>query len=452
MPKPIRFLLALLSGALAVLAFPPVSWSPMIFIAWPILFFAIRGAGFRDGTRLGFVHGMAFFGIGASWLFNIFGTVAIALWGVLALFTALTCGAIGWVSKLHPRAWWLPLYATAAWVAVEYFRCEWFWLRFPWFTPGVAYGPNILSPILGVYGTSFLLILVIACFVFEQERKTRIWPVVLVAVILLGSKQWTMRPPGSIPVLAIQSENCDLVSYLEASKAQSFQNGIIVWPEYSVPYEVTEQDRQWPLLTDLARDKDAVLVFGTRKELPENKHYNIARTLDGSGEIGWHAKNRPVHLMDDGVAGTETVPVQTRFGALGTTVCFDNDYTEVARRMTLAGAEAFVVPSMDAGPWTKRQHLQHAELVRLRAAENARWFVVASTSGVSQIVSPDGQVVKTLPLMEDGILEGKIDLNRHLTFFTRFGWVFPWIVFGAAIVATSFLVIRRPGRKPDTTA
>lgn len=435
MNTPLRYLLAVLSGGIAVFAFPPFSWMPLVFVVWPVLFLAFKGAGFKHGFWLGLVHGLVLYALTLSWLFGIFGTVTFSLWLILALFIGLAGGLIGWSSKRYPVAWWLPLYAAAVWSGIEYFRCEWFWLRFPWMTPGLALGPTWLSPVVGVYGASFVVVLAAA---FAILGKTR-WRfsgfagLLLVASPLPGP---VYESGKEVPVLAVQSEANDYTSYLQATKASNFSDGIILWPEYAISYEVKPPMREWQEITGLATARNSVFVFGSIKALEGQKHYNVARTMDGSGELGWHAKNRPVHLMDDGVPGKVAVPVKSKFGELGTPICFDCDYTEVVRRMVESGAEAFVVPSMDVRTWGARQHLQHAELFRHRAAENGRWIAVASTSGMTQFIDPRGKRVSSLPLMEPGVLRGNIYLRSDRTFFNRTGWLFPWVVLIGGCVAT----------------
>ena len=71
------------------MAFPPMGLRWLVFPAIVGLLLALRG---QHGTRartIGFLHGMAAFGLGVSWLFHIFGTVVVVLWCVLAAFTAL---------------------------------------------------------------------------------------------------------------------------------------------------------------------------------------------------------------------------------------------------------------------------------------------------------------------------------------------------------------------------
>jgi len=124
---------------------------------------------------------------------------------------------------------------------------------------------------------------------------------------------------------------------------------------------------------------------------------------------------------------------------LGVLVCFDADYTELARRTVAAGADFLVVPSFDAASWSETQHLQHGALFRLRAAENGRWLACAASSGASQIIDPHGNVRNHLPLMTQGIMTGKITPSGERTFYNRFGWLFPWFTVAAAVL----MVVRR---------
>jgi apolipoprotein N-acyltransferase len=112
---------------------------------------------------------------------------------------------------------------------------------------------------------------------------------------------------------------------------------------------------------------------------------------------------------------------------MGTPICFDCDYTGVVRTLAARGAEFFAVPSYDKQSWSLSQHRQHSLLFRHRAAETGRWFAVAASSGYSQLIDPHGNVVNALPPMEPGVLSGKVARRTDLTFFVRYGWLFPWV-------------------------
>jgi apolipoprotein N-acyltransferase len=150
-----------------------------------------------------------------------------------------------------------------------------------------------------------------------------------------------------------------------------------------------------------------------------------------TGILGTHFKNHIVHLFNDGEKGITAKAINTPIGKIGTPICFDCDHQDVIRKMTADGAELFLIPSMDAADWTERQHLQHGTLFRHRAAENGRWLAIASTSGLTQIIGPNGHSSAHLPLMEEGVLTGQISPLQRRTFFQRGGWLFgPACLFG----------------------
>jgi apolipoprotein N-acyltransferase len=430
-------------------AVPAVMWSCSLSPSWIMvaslmaLFLCVRDLCFKNAFRLGTLYGFVLYGISLSWLWQIFSGAAIALWLILALFCGFACGMIGWAGARWKNASWHPLYVAAVWTAVEYFRCEWFTLRFPWMTAGTAMGPLALSPWIGVYGVSFIAALLAALMLtLRQGIWQRVCCALLVIVLVIPVKKMpAVGEADGIPVMAVQSENCDFFTYYEHSKNSDFRDGVILWPEYSsfedsrIAKWGREQRSGLTMLTELASEKNSIIILGQSRD-EGGKHYNEALVVDANGILGSHDKNRPVHLMNDGTPGTRAEPVKTRFGNIGTPICFDNDYTEVPRRMAAAGAQVFLVPSMDAQRWTARQHWQHGELFRLRAAETGRWYVVCATSGVTQRICPDGRRHEQLPLMEDGILRTHMAIRSQQTPYVQYGWLFPYLITAAALLWT----------------
>jgi apolipoprotein N-acyltransferase len=173
---------------------------------------------------------------------------------------------------------------------------------------------------------------------------------------------------------------------------------------------------------DIVR-RHPMLGTGVGDNMPEFRHLLDNDFRDLRDEIYWfpHFHNQYIQIA-------------TELGALATPICFDCDYTEVARRFARNGAGCFVVPSFDAESWSARQHLQHAVLFRLRAAENARWLACAASSGVSQIIDPHGNVHASLPPMAEGVVRGSIEASNRLTPFTTVGWLFPWAAMAVTVV------------------
>lgn len=442
-----RCLIAALSGVFYALAFPPVKGSWLILPAIMGLLLAVRGLRGRDAFLVGFTHGMVAFGVGLPWLWNIFGFGALALWIILAAFPGAFALAQGRAIAVGMRGWRLALFTMVNWAAWEFIRAELFPLRFPWMTAGLALGPNALLPRVGVYGAGACLVLGTALL---AGRRWFPGLTTLGVLATLTFVQGPVPPPPTsglepIRVAGIQREGASLAELIQATRELPKDVQHVVWPEHALPYDVRANPDELNQLNTLCKERKITLTLGTHTKLPDEEGWrNTALTLDGLGVRGEHHKLHPVHLFDDGAPGNTTLPVVTQRGNVGTPVCFDCDFASVARRMTKTGAETFMVPSMDAAGWGEWQHLQHAELFRIRAAENARWMLVAASSGVSQIIDPNGHVRVSLPPMGEGVITGVLQRRTQLTFYTRFGWLAPWLMLGAAAVWWFTLLL--PGR------
>lgn len=430
------------------MAYPPLGWGWLVIPGLAGLLVALRG---QSGTRaraIGFLHGMAAYGVGLSWLLHVFGGMAVMLWCVLAAFTALFAEMQGRAGLRGVSGWKFAIFTTLNWCGWEFIRAELFPLKFPWMTAGLAMGPNALLPWVGVYGVSTLVVLSAALLFMRKWKSAAAGPTVLMLAVGLYSKcpEPAANDPLAVKVAGLQLESVSLNHYLEGTR--SFLPGIqhVVWPEYAVPYDLRANKRDLAIVQDLCRERGITLTLGTQsRPIGGDVWRNIALTLDPTGVRGEHTKVHTVHFFDDGIPGTTALPVLTANGKVGTPICFDCDYEGIVRGMTATGAEFFVAPTMDAEKWSARQHDQHAELFRIRACENGRWIFVVATSGVSQLIDPHGHVHARLAALQQGTLSGTLKRETMLTFYTRFGWLAPWGVLGIATLWWVFLLF--PKRK-----
>jgi apolipoprotein N-acyltransferase len=82
---------------------------------------------------------------------------------------------------------------------------------------------------------------------------------------------------------------------------------------------------------------------------------------------------------------------------------------------------------------------QHLLVVRMRAAENARWIVRATNDGITASVDPAGRVVKRLPQFRETADALPYSYRKDLTFYTRHGEWFGWICVVASAVGLARL-------------
>ena len=429
-----RILLTLLSAVLVILVFPSIGWWWLAPVAWVPFFMAIRETRGRVAFRLGVLHGFVSYGVTLSWMFSIFQTLAPALWLMLALFT----GVFALAAQSAQRWRWSPAVLAILWTGIEYYRAELFVLDFPWITPGSGLPPNLLTPLIGVYGVSFLVSLAAALAMTRRWIPAATIGAGLLAVTLANRQAMT---GSEVEVALIQNEEGYFGAHYAMSKEFVGMVDAIVWPEYAISGSPDEEARE--MLSGITK----VFVLGGLEE-KDGLSYNTSFVEGPEGRYGSHVKNHTVHLFNDGERGTTAQPVETPLGAVGTPICFDCDYQDVIRKMTAAGAELFLIPSMDAMSWTARQHDQHAMLFRHRAAENSRWLAVASTSGKTQIIGPNGVTVAELPLMDEGTLTGKVDRRTERTLFQHGGWLIgPAMFGGACVLLMCFLVASFAGRR-----
>lgn len=445
----IRLLLVAISAGLGVLVFPPIGWSFMAVVAWIPLLMALHGVKPSHASYLGILHGAIFYGVTMSWLRDIFKEAPhtyFPLILIMALFTGFFGRGYAVACRRYGKGWMTALFASVWWIATEFYRAELFYLKFPWMTPGVGLGPTLVSPILGVYGASFLIVLGVALLC--QKKSHRVMGAVLLLLMLVSmwiQKGREMPQNTGINVVAVQSEVADIDNYIKLTRTVTSTEkditDIILWPEYAIPLDVRRNKRQWKQLTDLAEEADALIVVGTQTSRDDGGWHNTALTLDKNGAIGEHYKNHTVHFFNDGVGGTEAKAVVTPRWKIGTPICFDCDYQDVIRRMSADGAEFLTIPSMDAIHWGEKQHYQHAELFRHRAAENGRWIIVAATSGMTQVIDPHGNRIDSIPIIEEGVLKFEIGKSDRKTIYTRVGWLFPWIMMSVGVVWVLWLFV-----------
>ena len=434
-----KILLTLLSAGLGVLVFEPFAWWLLALVAWVPLLFALKDATPRQGFYLGLLHGFLLFGGTLSWLWSIFGRVSIGLWGVLALFTAVTSLV---VVCLPRRSHFVSAVLVASvWAGVEFYRAELFFLTFPWITPGTGFAPNWITPVMGVYGVTFVII-------FSNALLVRSWKLALPILLVVAAAGLTFPqlslPEETVRVGLVQDESGMIGKLRESSEALAMEVDAIVWPEYSLG---TMSDAGLDAGLALAGNDRIFVASGLENR--DGIVGNTAFTISKEGVIGRHIKNHPVHLFDDGVKGETAEPVETSYGKIGTPICFDCDHQDVLRKMTAEGAEFFLIPSLDRMDWTARQHEQHGALFRHRAAENGRWLAVASSSGVTQIIDPRGYVHARLPLMEKGTLVGEVARRDGWTFFQKGGWLIGPLAMFAAGGIVLWLAWRKLRRSDD---
>ncbi len=159
---------------------------------------------------------------------------------------------------------------------------------------------------------------------------------------------------------------------------------------------------------------------------PDGRCHAACLVFDGIGQR--RARYDKIHLFDVDLAdgesyresrsiapGEHPVAVETPWGELGLSICYDLRFPELYRRY--AGAELLVVPSA----FTQQTGLAHWEcLLRARAIENQAYVLAADQGGLHQngrqtfggsmIIDPWGQILARMEQGPGWIMAG---MDRH---------------------------------------
>ena len=82
-------------------------------------------------------------------------------------------------------------------------------------------------------------------------------------------------------------------------------------------------------------------------------------------------------------------------------------------------------------------------MARLRAVEERRWLLRATTTGISAIVDPTGRVVAATSFGTPALLEGEVSPSHATTPYQRWGDLVAWGTLGLVVVASIWVSIRR---------
>lgn len=481
-------LIAAGSGIALALAFPrpdifPLSWVALV----PLLL--VMG---RRPFATGFVCGGLFFALVLYWL-NIVMTTYGGLQPVFSLLaylflivylacyfgaaTGLTC-LLGRILKLPPVVILPPL-----WVALEYLRAN-LLTGFPWALLGYSqqnFSTAIQSAdVTGVYGVSFLLVAVNCALagIAAAPKSRRAW-LAATAVLLLTSthlgygwwKNHQINPlPGASLRVALIQGNIDqtrkwlpearkenLDTYLNLSRqAASRPLDLLIWPEAATPFFFQEESPWSDQVRQLTASLGTALLFGSPafEAGPDGgvHYYNSAYLLSSTGRrLGRSDKvhlvpfgeyvplsgvfsfiNKMVVGVGDFSPGT-LVPLQLNDQRLGVLICYEAIFPQLARDYVRQGSRLLINLTNDAWFGRSSAPYQHLAMARFRAIENRIWLARAANTGVSALISPEGEITTSGPIFEPLCLYGRVGLEPETTIYTRYGDFFAFFCIVATI-------------------
>jgi apolipoprotein N-acyltransferase len=499
--------LALLLGVLSAAAMPPFNLLPLLLPGFTVLLWLVdgarsRGAAFRDG----WFWGLGFFVPNLYWIANalvvdigrFWWLVPMVVLGVPAI-EALHTGVATLVFRATPgKGAGRILVFAAVWVAIEWLRGRAPFGGFPWALIGDGWSGNApllvdglqLASLLGVYGLSFLTVLVAALPALAGESalsarpfRERTLPIASGAALLAASLGWgaARLGAGADPVLPgvtlrlIQTNTPDAVtSSDEAARARletvmTLADGpgidrvrAEIWPEGSSDFLV---NRDPPVVAAIARHAPpgGIVFTGTVRANPEgpiDAVWNSVAVVTSAGELlrvydkahlvpfGEYIPLRSVLGFIPLVAGhpglaTGPGPVTLDLPSLppvAPIICYEAMFPHAI--IDESRRPGWILNVSDDA-WFGHS-IGPAQLFaegRLRAVEEGLPLARAANGGLSGMIDGHGRLLASLPLGITGILD--VPLPERLarpTAYARYGDRLPLaLILGAALLGAALI-------------
>jgi apolipoprotein N-acyltransferase len=380
------------------LAFPAAGSLAVVFLLCLVELAALLSS--RQAFYFGLSIGFTIYALQLNFFWNIFGAGALVLWLVLAFWIAvfLLLSSLAFRSLPHFGAL---LLIPLLWSGLEYFRSELYYLRFSWLTAGsclAGIGP-------GVYFSGFLL-MGFAVILFKAPPSRRllmisIWICVMPQLRPSTNSATTPTSTGqsSVSVAGVQME---FPTAKEAELALSDlikrypEAQLLVLSEYTFEGPIPDHIRNW------CRKHQRYLIAGGKDMLGTTNYFNTAFVVDPEGNIVFQqVKAVPIQFFRDGLPAPQQKVWPSPWGKIGLCVCYDLSYQRVTDELVRQGAKAIIAPTMDVADWGEHQHLLHARIAPLRAAEYGIPIFRVCSSGISQHVDSRGVVCASAPFPGD---------------------------------------------------
>ena len=513
-------LVSLVGGLLLAAAFPPYGLWPLAFVSPALLVVALSGRSLRGAFTVGLVFGLAFFFPLVAWVINLawFAWVALAIasaliFAVFAIAQRLLLNLRWWPPAV--AGWWVAAEAFRdrwPWGGFPWGRLAMSQAGVPTQGWAAIAGPPALTFVVALVGATlgWLLLTALTGGRGAPGRRRLLMP----ALALVGSAALALLPAaltldpvsasaktavvaaiqGDVPrarSLAAELDNVELeitsnhaaaTDKLAAQVAagQAAKPDLVIWPENSTDIDPMLYPPVYDEIASAAAAIGRPILVGAVLQNPQRNAGVLWLPRQGPTTI--YAKRRLVPFGEyvpfrsliskitsltqlqptDFVPGHQTVVFNVGQIKLGDVICYEVGFDDLVRSEVAAGANLLSVQSNDAtfereGPTTAESGQQLA-MARIRAVEFDRTVVVASTTGYSAIVAPDGRLISRSGVWTQAELEARVPLLTYTTLAERLGAWPEWAIVAATTLALCLAIgqanaaRRRRTRSDNATA
>lgn len=313
------------------------------------------------------------------------------------------------------------------------------------------------ASVLGGLFITFLILLInfmIACFFIYKKKKSYIFIIFSLSIymlnivtgeIILKNTQNNSEPQK---VLLVQgnfskkekwntSPEDVLDYYLQLTDKNLESNTkLVIYPETSLSSLIFENNSFKQKIFEFCNKNNITILFGAQYNEGEyrynacaaaypNKQYSkiyFKQILVPFGEYNpFFTESNIQFISNPFTKGSESTLIETEIGNLGCGICFESIFPDLISKNSSLGAEAIVILTNDSWLGRKLPLYQHHSHSILRAVENNKYVINCTNTGVSSVISANGEVIKKADINCSDTVSADIYTNSNITFYTKFG-------------------------------
>jgi len=489
--------LAVLSGLLLTLSFPPVKAAWIAWAAIIPLLRSISGKSPRETFTLGLLAGLAHYFSLMYWIVVVLGhygglplPASVGVLVLFCLYLALYPAIFALLARGLQGSRLYILGTAALWTGTELLRAKAL-TGFPWSLLGHSQFSQLsliqVADLFGAYAVSFLLVacnVTLYLLIFEfrsfSTSAMRKAEAVIVVVLLSATLVYGMlrleqfdppdKPERSLRVAVVQGNIDQSVKwnpgYQEKTleiyetltrKAAGYDPDLVLWPETAVPFFFQEKNVLSKRVADVSRELRKTLIFGSPAYSLNDagtQLYNRAYVLREGEVRGYYDKihlvpfgeyvplksllffvNRLVPAAGDFASGKVLKPLPGPGFSSGILICFEVVFPELARRQVSEGADILINLTNDAWFGRTSAPYQHLGMAVFRAVENRRPLVRAANTGISGFIRTTGEITGKSDIFKRDLLTAEVDFSPPgVSFYTRYGDLFAYFLFAFSAI------------------
>ena len=233
-----------------------------------------------------------------------------------------------------------------------------------------------------------------------------------------------------------------LDTYIELTEKNiTSETELVIYSETAIPLDFFMNDDYRKRIISLAVENRVTIIIGILwTEGSLNYNSMIAVNPDGSLSNIYNKQKLvpvgeyiPCRSIFGGLAesifersaefeeGEKPYPLYTDMCDVCPIICYESIFPSIAREAVKQGGEYIAVGSNDSWFGTSIALYQHHSQSILRAVENRRYLLRCSSTGITSIISPYGEITATVPKLERCALNGKFDRLTGTTLYNRIG-------------------------------